>query len=302
MADKHHYVPRFYLEGFVDPARSSFLWVSDIERMTVRKESPKKAARISGYYDLHGQEFPNKSILENSLSVFEARATRIIRQLRNRHFQLPIEDRYHLANFIGLQLGRVPIFHQHLDNNYEEGANDWLKKYVTRSVKFQGKLDEEAEAFKNYVLSGKLRIKPQFTDENHRKNFLIVAAIKSGFDYAGVIFGMHWMFLLTKGKRASFFTSDNPARLMSPGAKPLEINFKGRNEYLEISFPISPSCTLWMHARDERPDIISIDVGEVGADAVDVLNQNILPTIQKYAYCSTERQAEWVLSQIQCLK
>ena len=44
--------------------------------------------------------------------------------------------------------------------------------------------DEEAEAFKNYVLSGKLRIKPQFTDENHRKNFLVVAAIKSGRNLA----------------------------------------------------------------------------------------------------------------------
>ena len=73
------------------------------------------------------------------------------------------------------------------------------------------------------------------------------------------------------------------------------INFKARNEHLEISFPISPSCTLWMHARSERPDIIKVDVNEVDSDVVKELNRRILPTIQRYTYCSSERQAKWVL-------
>jgi hypothetical protein len=110
---------------------------------------------------------------------------------------------------------------------------------------------------------------------------------------------MRWTFLLTTSD-APFFASDNPARLMSPGAKPLKIKVGELNEELEISFPISDTCVLWMHSHDiiQNPHIGFNDVTKIDTDVANKINLAILPTIDRYTYCSIEKQAYWVLEQI----
>jgi hypothetical protein len=50
----HHILPRFYLEGFLDPqtppGHEPFLWETDLVNGKVRKRAPKKAAARSNYY------------------------------------------------------------------------------------------------------------------------------------------------------------------------------------------------------------------------------------------------------------
>lgn len=301
MADfrKHHYVPKFYLEGFVDPIDPRFLWVVDIEQKEIRKENPKNTAKVSGFYDLYGTFTPDKLAIEKGLGELESAVAPIIRKLRRKPVQLSLLERFRLACFIGIQIGRVPIFREHLDRNLEPSLEAWSKEIARTHKKFQGELSEIAQRTKESILSGRLKLGLKFNEEFDRKNFLTLASIEAGIRFGSVIFSMHWVFLVTNGN-SSFFASDNPARIMSPNAKPLEINFEGKNEFLEFSFPISPSCVLWIHGRhiQHGTNVAPIEIQEIKSDFVNRLNWAILPTIHKYAYCSTKQQAEWILKQI----
>jgi hypothetical protein len=47
---RHHYLPEFYLKGFVDSNREPYLWIYEKGNMEIRNASPKDAAVLSDYY------------------------------------------------------------------------------------------------------------------------------------------------------------------------------------------------------------------------------------------------------------
>src|SRR5438105_1429115 len=108
MAAKHHYVPQFYLNGFTDSnsgnLKNPYLWITDLDEQTVEKRSPKNTASLTGYYDLNNVNIgEDKSKLEKILSAIESNASSVIRRIRLNNFQLTIDARFNLANYIGLQ-------------------------------------------------------------------------------------------------------------------------------------------------------------------------------------------------------
>ncbi len=294
MSARHHYIPQFYLEGFVDPAskKSSarslepYLWVSDLEKLTIKKRAPKKAAQYTGYYDLEGTEIEDKSILEKHLSAIEGLAAPIIRKLGNQQFKITTEERFHFSNFVGLQLGRVPATRRAVDATLKKRAQEMLREYAMDDDKLQGKLGEKEDIFKDLVLSGQLLPSPG-------KDLVIASALRLGLEMAEIIFAMNWSFILAPSGSA-FFTSDNPVGLLTPDAKSVKIRRGELNQRLEISFPLVPSCALLAHMYLEIPDL---DVISVKVDEVIEMNRRVFPTVQRCVYCSTEEQSKWVLTQ-----
>ncbi len=288
MTAKHHYVPRFYLEGFVDPLSSSlpnpYLWIVDLEQGTLKKRSPETAARITGYYDLRSPELPDKVTLETLLSRVESRTSKIIRRLRKNDFEMKDQDRHYFAYYIGVQHGRVPGLHKNVNSFLMGRAKKWLSEYIVDEDALRSRFGDDAAFFKEYVLSGKARVTP-------KKEFVIALALRMGFTLAELIARMRWTYFLA-AEGSSFFTSDNPVALLSPNGKSIKIDFRGRNSDLEISFPISPSCTLLIHDHDRPQNIISVN-----ASIVSKINASLLPSIHRYAFCSTEQQGQWLLDQ-----
>ncbi len=284
MSSKHHYVPRFYLEGFVDPAMPSHLWVADKEKGLVRRESPSRAARASGYYDLTKTKYVKASVFEEFLSIIESRVAAVIDKIRQHDYRLTIGEAYHLSNYLGLQLARVPAFRQVLKDVMKSYAENEIREYVMDDDRLRSRYGDEADFFKEYVLSGKLKPVPG-------KDYVLGSTIKFGIDAAQHIFGKKWMFLTTSGN-ATFFTSDNPVGLLTPDATPPRGKQPLADKKLEISFAISPSIAILMHSHDEHEDNV-----EVNATTVIEMNRRVFPTIQRYAYTSRCSQAEWALSQ-----
>ncbi len=295
MAARHHYVPQFYLEGFVDrnsenlPANQPlepYLWVVDLEKETVRKRSPKKAAQYTGYYDLEKAKAGDKSIFESSLSAIESLASPIIRKLRNNQFQINDQERFNLSNYIGLQLGRVPMTRSAVNATLKKQSQQMLREYVMDDNRLQSKLGDKANSFKELVLSEKFGLTPG-------KDFVLASALKLGLEMARTIFAMNWTFILASGK-VTFFTSDNPVGLLTKDAKPVRIRPDELNPSLEISFPVAPTCALLMHPYPETPDL---DIVTASAEATIEMNRRVFPTVQQYIFCSAQEQAEWALKQ-----
>ena len=51
---RHHYVPACYLQSFVDPAcppeYEPYLWVVDLDKGKIRRQSPENTAALTDYY------------------------------------------------------------------------------------------------------------------------------------------------------------------------------------------------------------------------------------------------------------
>jgi len=306
MSDFQYFVPRLSLKGFTDPLSlgnnkvEPYLWVADINNGIVKKKGLTKIAGSSNYSDIHSEPYQNEpKCLDNQLTKLENRAAPIIQQIRINQFQTTLEERIYLANFIGIQLGRVPIFRQHIDSNIDNVPLIWLQDYLQNEEKLKQKFGQNAEWVKEYVLSGKPKVSLKFKNETLRKDFVISLALNLGLDFGELIFRMQWVFFLATGD-ATFFASYNPARLMSNNAKPVKIKFGEMNEELEISIPISSTCMLWMHSHDiiQNTNIGYNQVLEVENDKVNDFNWRILPTIDKFAFCSTKEQANWVIKKV----
>src|SRR5512138_3794763 len=284
MTPKDHYVPEFYLKGFVDPA-TNHLWVVDLNLLSIRQEFPRNAARILGYDNLQGNTIKDRSVASKALKAIETQAAPVIAKLRNEEFKLTFEERDSLSNFIGLQIGRVPIFRNFVDKRMDEALNERLREVVLSNT-FESKYGKDADMIRQRVLSGKYPARFKFKAPVDKKDGVLLASLVLGHKFSFLIFGMNWVFLVTKESEA-FFTSDNPARLLSPKPESASIDFSKPDPNLEISFPISPFCALLASYHNvSQYRVISVD-----SPTVNELNRRVLPTVDKYIFCCKQEQA-----------
>lgn len=284
MLAKHHYVPKFYLSAFTEPKGRSYLWVADRKNADVRKETPRRAARISGFYDLSNVQVAQRSIIEDFLSLIESRAKAVFDRINDGDFDLTVEERYHLSNFISLQLVRVPAFKQVLSSRLTEFAKKALRRYVDDERSLRGRFGNEADFVRDYVLSDRFEVKPG-------ADYVLASMMKLGIDSAIYIFDKNWLFITTQGAE-TFFTSDNPVGLLTPDASPAQGTQPMLDPRLELSISCSPSTALLVHSHDQSAWQESVSIPDVSE-----LNRRVLPTARDYVFAPTKAQAKWVLSE-----
>lgn len=106
-ARQHHYIPRFFLEGFVDA--DGFVHVFDLLEARQWKAKPNGAARIRDFYRVENPDLdPNE--VETGLSRIEHELAPAIMRLRQDRVLPPegTEDFARIANLIALLAARVP--------------------------------------------------------------------------------------------------------------------------------------------------------------------------------------------------
>jgi hypothetical protein len=291
---KDHYVPKFYLDGFVDPATDK-LWVVDLKTASIRPDAPINAARISGYDNLQGNTITIKerSVASKALKAIETRAAPVIAKLRNQIFLLTFEGKDDLSNFIGQQISRVPVFRNFINARMDEVPNEIIREKVL-SKKFETKYGKNAIKMREMALSGNYPVRFKFKEPFDRQDGVILSSIMLGRKFSSLLFGMNWIFLVSRDS-GLFFTSDNPARLSFLTSGSATIDFNKPNTNIEISFPISPSCTLLAHYHNEshyRHRFTFVD-----PLTVDEFNSGVFRTANRYIYCSKQEQGNQILNQ-----
>lgn len=282
MTSKDHYVPEFYLKGFVDPVTDK-LWVVDSKILSVRPDAPRNAARISGYDNLQGNTTKDRLIASNVLKAIENKAAPALAKLREQSLQLSIDDKDNLSNFIGQQIGRVPIFRDFINIRMDQVPNEILRAKVL-SAEFENKYGKDAAMIRQRVLSGKYPAHFKFKEPFDRKDGVLLTTVMLGQKLSSLIFGMNWLFLVTNASEG-FITSDNPANLLFLNGELPTIDFNNPTKNLEISIPISSSCILLAHYHDEseyRHKYIFVDISKI-----DEFNKRLVRTAHRYIFCSS---------------
>lgn len=124
MAEKrrHHYIPQFYLRGFVDPAtpprQTPYLWVWDKHAAAVNRRAPKNLALEMGYYAVEADRGLDYATVENELSQIENRAAFALR----RYLGQPIGNRGpiqpDLSTFLAWLAARVPWYRSLVEEDF----------------------------------------------------------------------------------------------------------------------------------------------------------------------------------------
>ncbi|MFC1968077.1 DUF4238 domain-containing protein [Chloroflexota bacterium] len=298
MARKHHFVPQFYLSAFTDPISrdnpTPYLWVVDMQKGTMKRRSVKNVAYNTGFYEWKemGGKAPS---IESIYSQIESRTVLVMKKLWSGDFKLTDKERYYLSIFLGLQLTRTPRFRKASQDALIKHALDWADKiignedalekllYKSNARKKPGDAPLMAEDIQGFVQNRRFKVIPNL-------DYTLQTTLRAGLEFSKLIFTMRWLFVVAV-ENTHFFTCDMPLALLTPDAKPREVDFDDfHNPELEMAFPISPLCILLMRDHD-FPETIAY----VADDVVNEINRRIIPVVDRYVFCSSERQGRWAL-------
>lgn len=240
---RHHYIPRFYLDGFVDPHNKPYIWVYEKGNPKIVKAIAKNIAVQKDYYSFTTPEGGRDSeTFENILAGIEGRVSPIFRKIKNQE-NLNDQERRLFSIFLAFNMTRVPNFRE----NIEEMLGGTMKKmnmilasdprsFEAMIEKFERdtgkKIGMSVEEFRKFIVEGQydIRATPQFS-------LGMVALMARGF--APIFSKIKWAFLEATGDY-KFLTSDNPLSYFDPTHDPKSFFGVGLlNKNVEVTFPIS---------------------------------------------------------------
>ncbi len=240
---RHHYIPKFYLKGFIDSKNEPNIWVYDKDDGKVIKATAKNIAVEKHYFSFinEGGERDSETI-ENLMAGIESEAAEVVKKI-NSHDELHESEKFTFTGFVTCMMLRVPNYRQNTENAVSEMLKKmsiiWAshKKGFEASVK---KMEKETgkeigmpiEELRQFTLKGEydVKIDPQFS----------LALILGQFESLHkIFFNMRWAFLKATQEH-KFLSGDNPLFYDDPTHDPNSFYGVGlANKNIEVTFPVS---------------------------------------------------------------
>jgi hypothetical protein len=212
----HHYVPRFYLEGFCDPRLlkrddDHVLWVYE-KGKDIRKSAPHKEATMRDFYTYKGANGKPDLRVENALGTIEENAARIMRNLNWKKSFLPEQDRQWLALFVGTLFTRTRMGRAILDTRSGPAAEQQILDAAQDPERFRTLLSDcppdfttnvDIEDVRMRILGGRLSAIGRSAD------FSAISVLYVGSMCGEELLKMDWQFVYAHEEEL-FVTSDSP--------------------------------------------------------------------------------------------
>lgn len=210
---RHHYLPIFYLEGFIDPTNEPYVWIYEKGNSSVRKATANNIGVQKGFYTFTTKERGKDSnTIENAFEKVETACAPVLRKIRN-FKNLNKKEKSNFSLFLALMILRVPNFRE----NIIKSLNDFKQKIL--SSQNDTKIDP------NYDLK-------------------MAISISQNPIFAQIFSKMKWVFIEATGD-FKFVTSDNPLSCCDPIRNQKSLYETGLiNKNVEVTFPISSSLAL----------------------------------------------------------
>jgi hypothetical protein len=220
---KHHFVPQFYLKGFVDS--EGLLWVYDRKDRLYRHLPPKTTCCEEDLYAIKPKTAPRDRRIESEyLSSIDGMGASVIRELQTKStakppMNLDASQVRALSMFAAIQFTRLPWFKKAMSAIYESTAEQAARiAFATqeRAARVLGQLEKAIgepsgvtpESMVEAVQGRRLTLKA--TERPFLQNM-----IQQSESIAKVIESLDWQVLIAPGS-SGFITSDNPLVLVAP--------------------------------------------------------------------------------------
>jgi len=250
----HHYLPRFYLEGFADPVLRaqkgrSVIWVYE-KGKPIRASTPTREAREHDFYALDVDGARDFQI-EHWLGTIEQTVAPIIKRLENVRYVLSQEERKWMALFVGTMHTRTPSGRDLMDNRVgpavvrlmKEAAND-MHEFASLCHRLDPVPDSgvDLEQARKDILEGRVDAASEVP------NFKLLGAIETGWIEAEIFQELDWQVVYSDGAEL-FLTSDHPvvAALWEPNQGIARFHMGVNILGVDIGFPLSR--TMWLRMK-----------------------------------------------------
>jgi len=239
----NHFVPRFYLKGFLDnrvePPIQPSLWVYDKKTGEHKKKGVGNVGAQNGYYDLKLINGQITTIVEDFFKYkIEDPSIPVLRKILKQSL-INDEERLQFSNFIYFSLARVPNFLNYMSWFYKNTA---INNQDTTPLK---------DPLEDYI-----------RDEGVTT---LEFMIEMADIFVPLINSMNWQFYLAP-KNKYFVTSDNPVILNDPTQKGISPSLMGwNNPNIQLTFPLDSSMCLLATWGRKRRDFIKADSGFIRA-------------------------------------
>ncbi len=212
---QHHYLPRFYLDGFCDPLvldreRKRVIWVYE-KGKSARCSTAHSEAREHDYYAFQENGVKNLQA-EQWLATVERNVAPIVKRLRDVGYVLTPPEKEWVAIFVGTMHTRTPAGRTLLDTRVGPAASRAIKEAAKDLDEFRSLCESinmpvppeiDLEEVRNEILEGRGDI------ISERPDFKLASLIHVGRMEAEVLLGLDWQIVYADGSEF-FLTSDNP--------------------------------------------------------------------------------------------
>ena len=248
---RHHFIPQFYLKGFVEPQDVPFLWVYRKDTGAIIKSSVKDTAVHKHYYSFKSKPLGTRDsqTIEKWFNNLETSVSMVFKKILNKQ-ELNNNERSDFTSFLALTLTRVPNYRENMINNptaqlikrMEIIKASHKQHYEARIKQYEentgNKITVPVEKLRQHVLKGNYDVK--IANPDYSLNFMF----KIARDVAPVFHAMNWAFFETTDEEY-FLTCDNPLYYMDPTYKSGSFYGVGlMNKKLEVTFPLSKNLAL----------------------------------------------------------
>jgi len=256
MKKRNHFIPVFYLKGFVDPHNEPFLWQYERDCKAIKKVTPKNIAWRKYYYSFTNIEGKQDSF-EDVLAKLEGVASLIFKKIKT-YKGLNNQERGDFSFFLATMMTRVP----HRREEYEDFTRNFIKQFGQNIAQSNEALESiiklyeketgkknttSTKEFQDFLLKGNYNVK--FEQEYSLEPMTFIK------EFANIFFKMKWIFIEASDD-FKFITSDNPMTLYNP-KNPLPFSDVGLlNKNIEVTFPISKDFTFLGSWRFESKNYI----------------------------------------------
>jgi hypothetical protein len=215
-ARRHHYVPQFYLKGFVEDRNRPRLFVVDIDERHTFSTAPANVAVERDFHTIEAAGQPPDAV-ERMLAGLEGEISSAMERIISSRSLSDHNDRIHLFIFMALLLVKNPGMRARIGSfigqvtmaRFQMLASDagaWNREM--ESAKDDGTIPRTADTdqLRELVLAGAFNI--GVTAPGHLQlEFNLVDEI------AALIASRRWMLYRSQQGRTGFVTSDNPVSL-----------------------------------------------------------------------------------------
>jgi len=215
----HHFVPRFYLQRFIDPrAERALVWTYERGKQEPAMRSIDHIAARNNYYTVDLGDGRKYEGIERMFAAVESAAAPIFERLTAGEYQLSSEDREVFSMFLSLGWSRVPRFRTEIEesatfllNKYNEDLARDPDKFAATVAKFESKSGSHLgdwEEMRQAILEKRFKVvaSPELSLKMMALNFEFLAQM---------IAAMRWSFREADAI-SPLVTSDSPVVLNNP--------------------------------------------------------------------------------------
>ena len=211
---RHHYLPKFYLEGFCN--EEGGLYIFDRKIKEIRCQKPLNTALQKDYYTFIDKDGEKNLKIEEMLSQIEGDTKPIIEKLNNKE-KINNKEKEILSLFIGFLSTRTPSFQDMVDSSMKQLNEIIIDRtfpdkektiHQLEKIKTQKNENWDSEKLAEFIVSKRWNLEI-------KREASLDMMIKQAPKTAELFYDMNWIFIHAPAG-SSFMTSDNPIILYEP--------------------------------------------------------------------------------------